>query len=271
MLFWIAVIIMLCAAIAAIVWPLLRERQDAREEADFDIEVFRDQLAEVVREHGAGRLEYAEAEAVKAEISRRILATDAARRQRSDANLRQPTVAFSLAILLFGSATAAYLYTGSPGQSSRPFAERAEERQLRAGGQNRGGMDLASLADRLKKRLETDKDSADGWRLLARTYMTMGEFAAAVSAFERLMALRPGDAGTYASYAEAITLAANGSVTPKSRTAFEQALSMDAKEPTSRFYLGLADWQSGLFQKAYDRWFSLMGDTRSDAPWAEAL
>ena len=101
--------------------------------------------------------------------------------------------------------------------------------------------------------------------------MTMGKFADAVPTFERLMALRPGDAGTYAAYAEAITLAANGSVTPKSRAAFEQALSKDAEEPTSRFYLGLADWQSGEYQQAYERWISLMGDTRADAPWAEVL
>ena len=44
MLFWIAVILMLCAVVAIVVWPLIREQQDSREEADFDIEVFRDQL-----------------------------------------------------------------------------------------------------------------------------------------------------------------------------------------------------------------------------------
>ena len=271
MLFWIAVIIMSSVVVAAIVWPLLRARQDAREEVDFDIEVFRDQLAEVVREHGEGRLEYAEAEAAKAEISRRILAADAARRQRSDANTRQPAVAIALAVLLFGSATTAYIYMGSPSQPSRPFAERTEERKHHADRQKRGQMDLASLADRLKTRLKGDKDSVDGWHLLARTYMTMGDFANAIPAFEHLMTLQPGDARTYAAYAEAITLAANGSVTPKSRAAFEQALSKDVNEPTSRFYLGLADWQSGLYQKAYDRWVVLMGETRTNAPWAEVL
>lgn len=271
MLFWIAVILMLCAVVAVVVWPLIREQQDSREEADFDIEVFRDQLAEVVREHDEGRLEYAEAEAAKAEISRRILAADTARRQQSHAISRQPAAAVALAAILIGSAVSAYLYTGSPGQPSRPFAERAEERKQHAERQNRGRMDLASLANRLKKRLEKDTDSVEGWQLLARTYMTMGNFADAVPTFERLMALRPGDAGTYAAYAEAITLAANGSVTPKSRAAFEQALSEDAEEPTSRFYLGLADWQSGEYQQAYDRWISLMGDTRADAPWAEVL
>jgi len=271
MLFWIAVVLMLCAVVAVVVWPLIRVNQDAREEADFDIEVFRDQLAEIGREHDEGRLEYAEAEAAKAEISRRILAADTARRRQSHANTRQPAAAVALAAILFGSAISAYLYTGSPGQPSRPFAERADERKQHADRQNRGRMDLASLADRLKKRLEQDKDSVEGWQLLARTYMTMGNYAEAVPTFERLMSLQPGDAGTYAAYAEAITLAANGSVTPKSRVAFEQALAKDAKEPTSRFYLGLADWQSGDYQRAYDRWVSLMGDTRADAPWAEVL
>ncbi len=271
MLFWIAVIIMSSVVVAAIAWPLLRARQDAREEADFDIEVFRDQLAEVVREHEEGRLEYAEAEAAKAEISRRILAADAARRQRPEANAREPAAAFALAVLVFGSAVTAYLYMGSPSQPSRPFAERAAERKHHADRQNRGQMDLASLADRLKKRLKGDKDSVDGWHLLARTYMTMGDFANAIPAFEHLMTLQPGDARTYAAYAEAITLEAKGSVTPKGRAAFEQALSKDENEPTSRFYLGLADWQSGLYQEAYDRWVVLMGETRADAPWAGML
>ena len=99
MLFWIAVILMLCAVVAIVVWPLIREQQDSREEADFDIEVFRDQLAEVVREHDEGRLEYAEAEAAKAEISRRILAADTARQQQSHVISRQPAAAVALAAI----------------------------------------------------------------------------------------------------------------------------------------------------------------------------
>ena len=192
MLFWIAVILMLCTVVAIVVWPLICEQQDSREEADFDIEVFRDQLAEVVREHNEGRLEYAEAEAAKAEITAHIGRRLPPAGSSSHAISRQPAAAVALAAILIGSAVSAYLYTGSPGQPSRPFAERAEERKQHAERQNRGRMDLASLANRLKKRLEKDTDSVEGWQLLARTYMTMGKFAEAVPTFERLMVLATG-------------------------------------------------------------------------------
>ena len=115
MLFWIAVILMLCTVVAIVVWPLIREQQDSREEADFDIEVFRDQLAEVVREHNEGRLEYAEAEAAKAEISRRRrpqIPPAGSSRTQYRANRRL----LLHSRILIGSAVSAYLYTGSPGR-----------------------------------------------------------------------------------------------------------------------------------------------------------
>ena len=80
MTFWIVAVVLLIVVAVGVVWPLVRGRSDARDEVDFDIEVFRDQLTELDREHREGRLQYAEAEAAKAEISRRILAADAARK-----------------------------------------------------------------------------------------------------------------------------------------------------------------------------------------------
>ena len=79
MLFWIIAAVLVALAAAAVAWPLIKGQSDTRDEADFDIEVFRDQLAELMREHDEGRLGFAEAEAAKAEISRRILAADASR------------------------------------------------------------------------------------------------------------------------------------------------------------------------------------------------
>lgn len=273
MIFWLTVILLLVAVVGAVAWPLLRGQSDARDEADFDIEVFRDQLAEVDREHQEGRLDYAEAEAAKAEISRRILAADAARRANGVlGNQRQPITGVVLAVVLAGTTVAAYLYIGSPDQPAQPYAEREEERKQRTAQRPANQqMDLASLAERLRQRLRQDETSVQGWQLLARTYMTMGNFEGAIPAFERLIALESADAGTYAAYGEAITLAARGAVTPKSQSAFREALAKDAKEPTSRFYLGLADWQGGEYRKAYDRWIALMAETPADASWAGVL
>jgi cytochrome c-type biogenesis protein CcmH len=272
MIFWIVVVVLLIAVAVGVAWPLVSGRSDAREEVDFDIEVFRDQLTELDREHREGRLLYVEAEAAKAEISRRILAAHAARKGDGGAGVeRHPAAAVLLAVLLVGSTVTAYNYTGSPHQPSRPYAEREDERKQRTAGTRGQQMNLSALADRLKKRLSEDAESIQGWQLLARTYMTMGNFAEAVSAFERLIALNGANAGTFASYGEAIALAAQGSVTSKSQVAFREALAMNFKEPTARFYLALVDWQGGEHRKAYDGWLSLMAETPVDAAWAGIL
>jgi cytochrome c-type biogenesis protein CcmH len=272
MIFWIVVVILLIAVTVGVAWPLVSGRSDARDEADFDIEVFRDQLTELDREHREGRLQYAEAGAGKAEISRRILAADAARKSGGGAGGdRHPAAAVLLAVLLAGSAVTAYLYTGSPNQPSRPYAEREDERKQRTAGTRGQQMNLSALVDRLKKRLSENTDSVEGWQLLARTYMTMGDFAEAASAFEQLIALNGADSGTFAAYGEAIALAAQGSITPKSQAAFREALAKNFKEPTARFYLALADWQGGEYRKAYDGWLALMAETSVDAIWAGVL
>jgi cytochrome c-type biogenesis protein CcmH len=272
MIFWIVVVVLLIGVAVSVAWPLVSGRSDAREEVDFDIEVFRDQLTELDREHREGRLLYVEAEAAKAEISRRILAADAARKGDGGAGVeRHPAAAVLLAVLLVGSAVTAYSYTGSPNQPSRPYAEREDERKQRTAGTRGQQMNLSALAGRLKKRLSEDAESVQGWQLLARTYMTMGNFAEAVPAFERLIALNGANSGTFASYGEAIALAAQGSVTSKSQAAFREALAMNFKEPTARFYIALADWQGGEHRKAYDGWLSLMAETPVDAAWAGIL
>ena len=81
MIFWAIAIVLLVIVAVSVIWPLARGKADARDEVDFDIEVFRDQLAEVGRERADGRLGNAEAEAAKVEISRRILAADSGRKK----------------------------------------------------------------------------------------------------------------------------------------------------------------------------------------------
>ena len=54
MIFWIAVAVLSALVAAAIAWPLISGKSDGRDEADFDIEVFRDQLTEIGREQAEG-------------------------------------------------------------------------------------------------------------------------------------------------------------------------------------------------------------------------
>jgi len=52
-------------------------------------------------------------------------------------------------------------------------------------------MDLSKLADRLAEKLKDNPNNADGWALLARTYVELKRHKDAVPAFEKASAQSP--------------------------------------------------------------------------------
>jgi len=62
-------------------------------------------------------------------------------------------------------------------------------------------------------------------------------------------------------------LAADGTVTPAAREAFEAALGNKESAPRSRYYLALAKSQQGDTQGALQGWVDLAADGPADAEW----
>ena len=71
MTLWFVFALMMAAAIFAVIWPLAGYRKLG---SGSDIEVYRDQLDELERDRDSGLIPESEAQAAKAEISRRLLA-----------------------------------------------------------------------------------------------------------------------------------------------------------------------------------------------------
>src|SRR5262249_29810990 len=78
---WALIALVSLAVATVLAAPLLRARKPAETaptRAAFDIAVYRDQLAELDRDHARGLLSDAERDAARLEIERRMLAVDAA-------------------------------------------------------------------------------------------------------------------------------------------------------------------------------------------------
>ena len=270
MVLWLSITILLASVVLLVTWPLVGRRYNVWDETEFNIAVFRHQIEELVREESEGRIDRGAAEDAKAEISRRILAAANSRTLEDEIETNHhPVTAGAIATLLAFTAIIVYLYLGSPNEPSHQFADRVREKPehpMLSQGQNK---DLSALADRLEKRLLNNPKNLEGWRLLARTYMTIGNFPAAIRAFESLIKIDSAQPSVYAAYGEALALADSGEVTLKSREAFLKALHLDPKEPTARYYLALAEWQNGLYRKAYDSWAKLLANSPMNAPWID--
>ena len=96
---------------------LVRGRDSGTPPAAFDLQVYRDQLKEVDRDVARGVLPEAEAERIRTEVSRRILAADTAMQQAAaigaqSAGATRAAVLGTALILIAGSLV---LYFGLPG------------------------------------------------------------------------------------------------------------------------------------------------------------
>lgn len=261
MIFWIAVLLLTLAAAAALLFPMLRRRPGARDAAEYDVEVYRDQLRQIERDRAEGLIGDREAEAGRAEVGRRLLAADARRETARPSGGGRPAWGAALAVGILVPVSAFLLYwdIGAPGLPGFPHGERGA-----AGG---GTSELRALAAQIKSRLEQDPTEVKAWVLLGRTYARLDEHDKAAQVYEKALGLDGGNADLRAAYGEALVLAAKGVVTPAARQAFEAVLGKVPGDPRALFYLAVADEQAGRLKEALGRWSALIEASPPDAPW----
>ena len=246
--------------------PLLRPRAAPRPRAEHDIEIYRDQLAELERDRARGLVSESQLEASRAEIGRRLLAADAARQESAesrDAPHSRTVLAVILAAVLPLSAGGLYVWRGAPTVLAEPESAEAPPAEHDA--------DMTSLVRRLAERMKDRPDDARGWRLLGRSLYSLERFSEAARAYGRASELLPADADLRSLHGEALAAARGGRVTAEAARAFAAALRIDPKEPRARFYLGLAALQKGDREGALERWRALEGDSPEDAEWLPML
>ena len=266
LLFWVIAAIMMAAAVALVVRPLLRARGQDPARADYDLAVYRDQLAEVDRDLARGVLTADQAAAARLEIERRILA--AAPERGAEMPLHKPnlprrSLALAVAIGLPLGALVLYLALGHP-ELSGPSPAQLEP-PPGAAADNKA--QIEALVKQLAARMAANPADPRGWQLLARTYALLGRFPESADAYAQAIAHGAKEAEVQASYGEALTLAANGQVTVAAAQAFDAALAIDPKQPRARYYQALASSQAGKKQEALDLWVKLEADSPPNAEW----
>src|SRR5437763_3102004 len=286
----VALIGLTSLALAILLVPLLlRRRADASREA-YNLTVYRDQLSEVERDFGRGLLSAEQAEAARAEIGRRILAlrpgasphmpppqpfpargggslkSKAEEGARRDSGAGRGFVIAAIAVLLlpFG-AWLLYARLGSPALPDQPFAERAAAPKRVASGIQH--VDLGEAVAKIGAHLKDHPEDLRGWLLLARAEVNLERYAEAVDAYRHAVDLSGHRADIMGDWGEAQVLAADGTVTPAAREAFQAALADKESAPRSRYYLALAQLQQGDAKAALQGWVDLAADSPADAEW----
>ena len=227
--------------------------------ASHDIEVYKDQLAEIARDQASGVIAVGESETARIEVARRILKASSEARNASAlppagfGRVSALAIAALLPILSWG----AYSMLGAPLLPDQPIASR----------QNPNSDSIESLVAKAEAHLAKNPDDGRGWDVLAPIYARMGRYDDAVRTFSRAIALNPPSAARESGFGEALTGAAGGKVTAEAKAAFERALALDAKEPKAQIFLAMGLVQAGMPAKAKAALEAQLAASPPDAPW----
>lgn len=286
-LFWGVALAMALGAAAALIRPLLRAGPVAT--AAPDLQIYRDQLAEVDRDLARGLIPPDEAARLKTEVSRRLLEADraaqAAAPAGSSGRLLLPAALIALAL---AAAFFAYDRLGAPGYRDLPLKLRISlSEDLRKSRPSQADAvaklppaqpakpdaAFAELMDKLRAAMKDRPDDPRGLELLAQNEMLLGNFDAALTAQDALIKVK-GDsasASDYAAKAEILIRQANGYVSPEAEAVLVQSLQRDPLNEAARFYSGLMFAQIGRPDQAFKLWRPLLEQGSPDAPWTDML
>ena len=251
-------------AIGALVWPVFR-RQPAVPRQSFEIEVYRDQLAEIERDRERGLIGPDEARAGQLEVERRLLrAASPAHPPAVEAAGGRKLLLLAAALLVPTMAAALYAGLGSPGLPDQPLAYRQAP-------PDPSQPDVQQMVAGLEARLAASPNDLEGWLMLARSRGVLGNAQGAVDASRRALALAPDDPRAIGGLGEALTDLVGGMVTPEAKGLFTRLSAVEPRDPRPDFYLGWADAQAGDNGAALDRWRRLLAVTPAEAPWRASV
>ena len=263
MLLWILIALMTAAAIMAVLMPLARAPAGGR--ADQARRVYLDQLKELEADRAAGRISDVEAGSARAEIARRLIATEAETGdmpgQGSQGARRFVAVAALAGIPIL--ALGLYLGLGAPNLPGQPLAARMTAPA--------GADDVERLIAQVEEHLAREPEDGRGWEVIAPIYLRLGQAGDAANAYRNAIRILGSSAARQAGLGEAIVAAESGIVTEDARVAFEAAERLEPAAPGPRFYLALAREQEGDAAGAAEGWRALLADAPADAPWRGAV
>jgi cytochrome c-type biogenesis protein CcmH len=269
---WMVLTLMTVLAAVGLAIPLVRRRDAARAERADTVTVLKAQLDEIEGQAAAGAIEGAEAEALKTDLKRRVLAegrkADAPARPLPEKTLLFLALGIVAVVTLAG--TGLYLKIGRPDVPASPALKGGAAGAAASMATDAAGHqgEVGAMIAQLETQMQREPGNVEGWRMLGWSYLQTGRNAEAAAAYGKAAALDPANAEYLSAQGEATVLAAQGQVTPAAQAIFRRTLTVDPADPRARYYLAVAKDQSGDQKGAMDDWIALIKSAPPGAPWA---
>jgi cytochrome c-type biogenesis protein CcmH len=260
-IFWILAGILLALSLVFVLAPLVRPTppDTAPGQDRLNLEVFQQRLKELDADLEAGFLDQEQYDAARRDLERELLydldgAETADEAARSSSALSRWALALVLTIIVPAATVLAYLEIGRTDLIDPRQAAAMTEGASKA-------TSLEELVPQLEKQLEQEPANIDGWMMLSRTYLAIGQLDAGVKAMERAYALAPNEVELKIAYAEVMGLAdPNKSLLGRPAELIAEALAQEPTNANARWFSGLIAFQRGQYQAARTTWRSILDE-----------
>lgn len=167
-------------------------------------------------------------------------------------------------LLVFSAAGYAWLgnpagLSVSPGSATANPAETVDAAQIEA------------MIERLAQHLKTTPGDAEGWAVLGRSYSVLGRYAEAVSAYRKVIELRPREAQGYADLADGLGSGNGNSLDGEPEELIAKALALDPGNVKALSLAGTAAFYRGDAAAAAQLWERALRTLKPDSAMARVL
>ena len=292
MAFWIITVLLALVVSGLFALALLRRADKSDATTDYNLRVYRDQLTEIDRDLERGILTQEDADSVRTEVSRRLLAADVERTLDTEFTKGSPKIVSAVvALILVGGSVGLYKGfgpingLGAPGytdlaladriafadslRDSRPSQARAESSLTDLSPVAEYNADYLNLVQTLRDTVAERPDDIRGHALLVQNESNMGNFIAAYQSQARIIELKGEDTTIedLTGYTDLLILAAGGYVSPEAEQTARVVLTRDPTNGIARYYIGLMLAQTGRPDMAFRIWDRLLQIGPERAPW----
>lgn len=253
-LFWIICALMLVIALLFLVLPLWRGnlKNSTVQRDSANLEIFRDQIAEIDADLRNGLLTHEMYEQGKRELQSRLLDEVGEAQKVNPIAVRNPlkVLALTLVVLLPVAAVGLYWKLGNRHAllqqesivSAEGFASVRSESALKA----------------LEEKVAGKPDDAESLLLLARSYSELERFSDAAQTYDKLTQLVPNEAQIWADYADVMAMASGRTLVGIPTKLLNKALALDPDNFKALALSGSAAMERGDYTATVSHWEKLL-------------
>lgn len=246
--FWLSAGLLLLAALAFLLIPILRGRRQQQAEEDrtaLNVALYQERVAELTAQQEAGVLDAGQLAKGRDEAARELLSDTEGSEAPRQGHLGK-TLPLVAAVLVPVMALGLYLHFGAADkvELTREFADAPKTMQ--------------EMTTRLERAVQAQPDSAEGLYFLGRAYMSDQRPGDAAKAFERAVALAGREPELLGQWAQAQYFAADKQWSAQLQSLTDEALKADPNEVTSLGLRGIAAFEGERYQEAIDYWQRLL-------------